>query len=1125
MASPTVEIAPDLSDPKKEISISKQAASDCDKKLENVNTELQNNVSKCCASANIENANGLRGQVSNINQCSPAPLEEDTNSIKEDSPTSSRTDCTVVFRANSADATINGIDTVSSINELTGTQEKNTDETRSEFEDAQILCVKRLLSESRENSLGCRRAEESDTETKSDRASYRNATEIIHNSDGLIEIDLSDSQYEQLVARCCDGLACEHAKGKTKLPVSSRAEGVSAETMLSAQRSPENRIKRRNGDLERFNRCNHSSRPVLDAIALARSECESGSVLGYSIAGDNGAGGLRCNAVNEPATQLQAGRDFREVPMKMVFTSQRMKEYFETFRSRSGEKLRLYQFFKSTRTELVACLLLSLIVAQAQIVTRTEMQQRAHEWPFAPLMDASQDGNKQQQIDAATGKGFVHFANGLATAFTVASLTQVFGHVSGCHLLPSISLALYFKGHTSRARLASYLAAQSVGPFVGVALLSVLTSSQITPAEYRVLIARQAANMSQLEPLAITKNAPATGHTQLSSTTSAGSAQRLLQGRQQRRRRRHAISNEVVNGTISTSAAEPPSNSTAASLGDDDDDYLHEQVRRRWQQSQTEGSETILMSIEEQLKRQLELKRSQQHRPSVAIVATAAADRVADDNRPTLRPETGNLSAEGSGKTIRMGTLGSSSPPSTYVAGGDTGGGDGSGGGGWLEAKLVQVEANPSVHNRKEGSVSSDSSNKVSAAAPLHDEPMDAVSKLGSDAAPESSAGEPRASGSPSPSPELVLPVPVSPVPASPVSNGEGRVSNFAAGKSASVNRDPTTQSVSESIDGFGVAGLRLRRRKRNRLQTILAVSPAADRDNKEELQHQNWLINNLTGNGKASNNDRKSLRWQQQPVAASILPDSSPTLASTSTMPTRDTVSSSNNNNKNNNGIGRVDHRDDNNFFVSEHSQFEDYTTDNKDHNDHYINLLEFALPDKVMAFESIRQCISKQSLVQEQTELPLRPSNGINPVQLELGPASRQGTGFIANDNSDQLSADAATSTSSTSVPRKLSPSSGVESYLAGKSFHHCLLLSNGSQMFILQLVATLVVVLTYLVNVDPRRDDAGFKSFSIGLAYFVACILTVSTARVQSKPSRSASVQPEEVQILTQHTSMHL
>lgn len=1083
MASSTDNCSPETSDTKKEKSSEVSTANNSDKKLEDVRASPQDDFMKRLPNE-IEQTSVSCSQVSDIDYCSVKSSVVDAKSIGEDSPTSSRTDCTVVLRAASENTTEtcsqNGSD-----NESRTSRARCKSESTSEFHRDQILCAKRLPQ--RDHREAPQSSSDSGTKTKKSEGGSRNEVEdtvtVNDQTNGLIEIDLSDSQYEQLVVDCCDQLVEENRTGEStrsnyKLPAHSLSDGVCAETMLSGPKSCERCISRRRSSLEKYNRCNQSCQPMtLDAIALARNECETGNALGF--AGDTNGSGMRCIADERAIMRAADSSDFRSAPTKMVFASQRMKEYFESFKSRSGEKLRLYQFFKSTRTELVACLLLSLIVAQAQIVIRTQMQQQS-DWPSVVVAPSSshQRGNKQQ-IDPATGKGFAHFAGGLATAFTVASLTQVFGHVSGCHLLPSISLALYFKGHTSRARLASYLAAQSIGPFVGVALLSALTSSQVTPTEYWSLIARRIAiandslhQQLELAALANGNPAPIMSNTQSSSSSVGSLTQRPVQLR--RRRRHAAISNADVNvnATISTKLQPGNSTTTTSTTADIGDDYLHRSEG---------GSETILLSIEEELRRQLELKRSQVGSSRAAPSSRGpTVEQAADVNRPH-KPETGSSSAEGIAKTIRVATIGSNSAPTTttttattpiepsgtYAAVGDTGASGGVSGG-WPEAKSVELEAGLLQQQRqRDGSISDESPSKSANAPPVQYDHYDAttVHPHWTSPRPEAfAANEPQAPSSFTP--ELVSPLPASTIGATSGDITRGQSNSVVRDSAVNVNKE--TQPISES-SGIATNGFRLRRRKRNRLQSLTATyaTTNAEKGTKadSEPQQQNWSINNPNSNGF------------EQPASPPILPASFSKAAASMTPSTRDF-----NNNK-------LNDRHDDNFPAFESNPIEDFaasaaTMDNKDHNsinNHYINLLEFALPDKVMAAESIRQCINKQTLPQEQTSH--RSSSNSRPETASL--PSLQARDSLNDLNPNQLSSAHSTG------GHKLNPTS----QLATRTFYHCLVLSNGSQMFILQLVATLIVVLTYLVNVDPRRDDAGFKSFSIGLAYFVACILTVS------------------------------
>ena len=58
------------------------------------------------------------------------------------------------------------------------------------------------------------------------------------------------------------------------------------------------------------------------------------------------------------------------------------------------------------------------------------------------------------------------------------------------------------------------------------------------------------------------------------------------------------------------------------------------------------------------------------------------------------------------------------------------------------------------------------------------------------------------------------------------------------------------------------------------------------------------------------------------------------------------------------------------------------------------------------------------------------------------------------------------------------------------------------NASQAFGYEFLATFVVVLTFLANSDPQRADAGFKSLSIGFAFSIAHLFSVSLILIDTK-----------------------
>lgn len=59
----------------------------------------------------------------------------------------------------------------------------------------------------------------------------------------------------------------------------------------------------------------------------------------------------------------------------------------------------------------------------------------------------------------------------LATGFVTATIVQCFGHVSGAHINPAVTLAMAVTRHISPLRAAMYVTAQCGGGIAGAALL------------------------------------------------------------------------------------------------------------------------------------------------------------------------------------------------------------------------------------------------------------------------------------------------------------------------------------------------------------------------------------------------------------------------------------------------------------------------------------------------------------------------------------------------------------------------------------------------------------------------------------------------------------------------------
>ena len=102
------------------------------------------------------------------------------------------------------------------------------------------------------------------------------------------------------------------------------------------------------------------------------------------------------------------------------------------------DELKSFQYWKSLRTELLSTILFTVFCN-------------------GPLCPESTPTEKA-----------------LSFGLTIATLIQCTGHVSGCHLTISITLALLVSGRVSLLRLFSYLIVHMIGSLLGTALLRAL---------------------------------------------------------------------------------------------------------------------------------------------------------------------------------------------------------------------------------------------------------------------------------------------------------------------------------------------------------------------------------------------------------------------------------------------------------------------------------------------------------------------------------------------------------------------------------------------------------------------------------------------------------------------------
>ncbi|KAI4483645.1 hypothetical protein M0804_007905 [Polistes exclamans] len=72
---------------------------------------------------------------------------------------------------------------------------------------------------------------------------------------------------------------------------------------------------------------------------------------------------------------------------------------------------------------------------------------------------------------AVSGSGLSILATAIASGFVVSAIYFIFGHVSGSHINPAVSLSFFFLRRISPLRAALYIAAQCGGGIAGAATL------------------------------------------------------------------------------------------------------------------------------------------------------------------------------------------------------------------------------------------------------------------------------------------------------------------------------------------------------------------------------------------------------------------------------------------------------------------------------------------------------------------------------------------------------------------------------------------------------------------------------------------------------------------------------
>ena len=77
--------------------------------------------------------------------------------------------------------------------------------------------------------------------------------------------------------------------------------------------------------------------------------------------------------------------------------------------------------------------------------------------------------------DASNGSGYLLTA--LAFGLSIVAEAYCIGNISGCHVNPAVSLAVFIKGGIDAKDLIGYIVSQVIGAFIGTMLLAVIFAS------------------------------------------------------------------------------------------------------------------------------------------------------------------------------------------------------------------------------------------------------------------------------------------------------------------------------------------------------------------------------------------------------------------------------------------------------------------------------------------------------------------------------------------------------------------------------------------------------------------------------------------------------------------------
>ncbi|MBO4364937.1 MAG: MIP family channel protein [Eggerthellaceae bacterium] len=77
--------------------------------------------------------------------------------------------------------------------------------------------------------------------------------------------------------------------------------------------------------------------------------------------------------------------------------------------------------------------------------------------------------------DAASGGGYILTA--LAFGLSIVAMAYSIGNISGCHVNPAVSFAMFIRDDINGKELVGYVVGQCIGALLGAALLSIIFSS------------------------------------------------------------------------------------------------------------------------------------------------------------------------------------------------------------------------------------------------------------------------------------------------------------------------------------------------------------------------------------------------------------------------------------------------------------------------------------------------------------------------------------------------------------------------------------------------------------------------------------------------------------------------